>query len=420
MAAFYRDNTTGGTIDPATGEPTSGQTKMNIKVYPGLKLNEGTYDIDHSGSGSAPATIDFDGASDQPVINFNGEITNLSIRQQGAPGQGTYFETFSSRCNSVKWLRFMNAGRVNEPEFDSGNLWIREVVGANNTFYHPLLTPAQIRQICDDHDCSPWLSTHHLMSNANVQAFASAFAGFTKPIVIEHSNEIWNSGFPQHNYAKTQTGPYDAIYSGQTQNIQAWHADKTDEIGETWKTTLSGQDVRVVWGSQLATPNFIVNSIDRSFRALSYIDAAAGAPYVGGPWAGSLSRTLAEVNGMTDAQIVQQARDDFNNRVKALVTTWIDEADTRGWDFYLYEFGSHLAAHKNHADRDDIDARFITASQSAEMGDFYQNEYLPWLRDNVDSVMMLYRDVGTDAWGHWQHEQGPASDRASAWLSLTV
>lgn len=394
---------------------------MSFKVYPDQKLNVGVYDITHTGSGSAPSTVEFTLASNQPQINFTDEIRDLEIRQQGAAGQGTYFDSFSARCNSVGWLRFMNPGRINNVEFDPSNPWVRLVAGASFDFSHPLLTPSGLhsyRQICDDHNCNAWINTHHLMTTANLEAFADAFVGWDKKLIVEHSNEVWNSGFPQHSYSKTQLAAY--TQTGETQNIQAWHADQTDIVGELFKTRLPGVDVRVVWASQLATPNFIVNSITRAIRPLTFIDGASGAPYVGGPWAGSLSRTLAEVTGMNDAEIVQKVREDFDNRVKALVLQWKSESQLRNWEFWLYEMGSHLSAHKNNPEKDGINARFITASQSTEMGDFYENEYLPWLRDNVNSIMMLYRDVGADAWGHWQHEQDAASPRASSWLALSV
>jgi hypothetical protein len=51
---------------------------------------------------------------------------------------------------------------------------------------------------------APWITIHHLADDEYVRNVALLFKAQLRPdvkIYVEHSNEVWNGGFPQGKYA---------------------------------------------------------------------------------------------------------------------------------------------------------------------------------------------------------------------------
>ena len=234
------------------------------------------------------------------------------------------------------------------------------------------------------------------MGTANIEAFADAFIGFDKTLYVEHSNEVWNSDFSQYHYAATQVGTYTG--PGDAQNIQAWHADRTDEIGEIFKSRLPGLAVKIVWGCQNDNPFFIQNSLSYCKRPLTYIDATATAPYIGQRWANT--QTVASLAALTDQQVADAVLNDFNVNVAPKVATWKSEADLRGWEYYAYEGGTSLATSDGTL-ADAFEARLATPEFQA----VYEAYLDYWVETTGGSLFLLYRDVGRDVFGHIEAEK---------------
>lgn len=410
LANVFRDNTTGGTVD-SDGYPATGATQLAI--YPKDKLEIGVpYTITHTGSGTPASgtTITFAAEDTQRNINFSGDCPNLSIKRAGA---GKYTSTFSERANYAHTLRFMqplNITRLTSEgdNYQDSNPYVRETVGANNTFYNRTLTPALIREICDDHSCNAWICIHHLMGTANIEAFADAFIGFTGTLYVEHSNEVWNSDFTTYQYATTQVGSYTG--PGDAQNVQAWHADRTDEIGEVFKTRLSGVDVKVVWASQHANPFYIQNSLQYAQRPLSYIDGTCTAPYIGQAWA--TTQTLGSLSGLSDQDVADAVLNDFSTNIAPNIDTWKAAADARGWDYYAYEGGPSLY-NADSAVRTEMIARL----QATEFQDVYTAYLNYWATATNNALFMLYRDIGNDVFGHIAAEKLTGAPRWQTYVN---
>jgi hypothetical protein len=377
---------------------------MNIKTFPQQKLYLGDYDITFTGSGSGPSVMTVAEGDDQKTLNFTGQINDdLEIKRAGA---GTYTPTFTFRANRARCLRFMNTWRTNFSSYDSDNMWVRIETGASNYFYHILATPQEVRQICEDHSCDAWICIHHLATTQNITEIFNAFIGFPYHLYFEHSNEVWNSSFPQYSYALTQIGPYAG--PGPAQNVQAWHADRVDEIAELAKSILDPNDVTAVWCSQMAVPNFISNSLSYSLRPLSYIDAAGIGAYFGGVW--SRAQSAAAILASSYATIATEAEADFDTRVKPLIQTWIGESAGQGWQLLGYEGGAHL----DHGD-ETAQQHLLLAAQASEMGPVY-DAFLDYWATEVKDLLNIYRDVGAETFGHLQHEQDAPSPRWQSYL----
>ena len=412
FASPYTANVGGGVVDEMTGDHVSGEVKYQFFAREGRTLPEGTYDVTWTGPATGPASFVVGPATDEIDLTYEGAGTDFSIVRQGS--SGTYEAPWDTRyeVDVGECVRFMEALRINEAEWQDNHPSVKVIVGASNTFHHKLPSWSWIRTFCDNYGKDPWISIHHLASDATVQAMAQAFATFTGTVYFEHSNELWNSAFPQHGYAYTQAladgGYKDAQGNqlGEAASVACWHADRTDYLGGLIKGILPS--AVIVLGAWSDVPNQYNQTRTYSQSSLSNIDAVAIAPYIGRVPLLSIDDSV--INAASDAAIIQYARDDLNDRVKDTTATWkANVVDDWGKRLLAYEAGFHLTKNAT------VEDRLITASQSSEAGDL-MDEYLEWWRDTVGDLMCVFQDVSNDAWGHWQYEHDPVSPRAQSYL----
>jgi hypothetical protein len=410
----YDNATTGNAvINVANGDHVSGEAKYTIWGRPGVVLEAGDYIATWTGTGTvagqwSPATITIGPTDDSITFGVSGQIQGLSIIKEGATG--TYTDTFAYRANRGNCIRFMDAWRTNDHPsgYDAANPWVRiyDPTG-DNEFRHKLLTPTDVANIGKDHSVDIWICLNHLSTDQNITDIATAInaTGFAGTVYVEHSNEVWNN-FPVNAYAKTQLAGYGG--PGEAQNIQAWHADETHRMGGIFKATIP--TAVVVFGCQLAVPNFYESSIDYALTTLTNIDAVAVGSYFGGPW--SRRQAASTILDLTDQQVADAAELDFETRVKPLVLAYQTEANGRGHRVLAYEAGSHL----DHADAD-AEAHLAAASNGAPMGQVY-TRFLDWWETTIDDLCCLYQDVGNpdDPWSHIPGELGTHSPRWEAYL----
>jgi len=410
--SWYGPIATPPNVDETTGDLLSGAGQMTIWVRGGTAWPVASYQMVWSGGGVVNGTSSpygFNVLQGQATFNVNatGPILGLQINRVGLAG--AYEPSFTARAGRGSCIRMMDAWRTNQSTYSSTTPWVRKPTPTgNNQFFHKLLTPTILAEIARDHGTNLWICVHHLASDANVTQIANDIAatGFSGTVFLERSNEVWNSAFPQYAHAVAQSTGYGG--PGDAYNVQAWHADRTHEIGGLFKAVIPS--AVVVWGSQMAVPAFIQAALSHCQTSLSNIDAAAIAPYIGGVW--SRAQSSAAILAMSDAQIANETANDFNTRVKPLVTTWKSEADLRGWRLLGYEGGGHL----DHADSA-AEAHLAAASQSSEMGVVY-GDYFDWWDINVNDQLCIYQDVGapTRPWSHHHGELLAPSPRWQAWL----
>ena len=397
-----------GVVDPTNGDHISGEVKYTIWVREGVVFPQGTWDISWTGGGTGPTTMTVGPGDSSKTLTYNGVVNGISATLQGAP-PGPLTSTFESRASRGDCIRFMESRRINSVEYDDANPDVRVVDGATNRFYHKLLSHLDYAvDLAEANSQNLWICFHHLATDANITAAATAIAAsaFSGTLYVEHSNEIWNSAFPQHAYGLTQaTNP---PYTGGTfQNLQAWHADRTHTIGGLVKAQIPG--AVVVWGTQSAVPAWD-NALAFAQTSLSNIDAIGIAPYMGGRW--SRPQSAATIQTLTDQQIADGAISDLDTNVKGEVLSWKAAADARSWRLLGYEGGAHL----DHADSA-AEAYLAASSQSVEMGVAY-GTYLDWWHANVADLLCLFQDVGDpdDPWSHLHGERGAISPRWQAFL----
>src|SRR5207248_883517 len=125
----------------------------------------------------------------------------------------------------------------------------------------------------------PWFNMPHQADDTYVQNFAQLVDQLLAPdlgVYVEHSNEVWNSGFGQYNYVEAQ---------GAAQRLDGaqYHGLRTRAIGAIFKAALGSARVVAVLAAQAANLYTATEGLDllRSRYGASAlgIDAVAIAPY---------------------------------------------------------------------------------------------------------------------------------------------
>ncbi len=101
-------------------------------------------------------------------------------------------------------------------------------------------------QLANRLQADPWFNMPHQATAEYMEAFATYIRDRLDPqltIYIEHSNEVWNGTFSQHEYAKAQARQ-------QWQNSDAdgymqWHGMRTAQMCDIWQRVFAGQTDRV-------------------------------------------------------------------------------------------------------------------------------------------------------------------------------
>ena len=420
VQSFYFDNVPSGAIDSSTGFPTSGNTSLTIQLREGVKYNAGTYDLTWTGGGtvagnSSPSTLVVSASQADVTLNCVGAVSNFTMTQPSPTG--TYTSTFTARANRGNCFRIMEAWRINEDggtsaaSYNTSNPYIRErAVTGGNTFYHRSLTPTMVGDLGNDFTKDLWLCFHHRASDTNItDAIDDIIAtGFSGTIYVEHSNEVWNSAFPQYSYATSQSGTNYNGAPGEAQSVAAWHADRTIQIGAVAKAAYSG--CRTVYGSQTAVPNFYNSAVNYATEDISEIDDVAISFYFGGPPARALS--TIEGQALTASELAGLGQDDFDNRVVPLIEQWKAYADVQGWPVLGYEGGPHF----DHSDST-TEEHYSTLAQSSDVGDVMGNVF-DWWDSNLGTLAMVFQDVGdgNDPWSFYAGELGSTQPRWQAFL----
>lgn len=406
---WYRDQTTGGSIDHATGLPNgTGLTKATIQFRAGSKYPPGTYVATWPGSGtidgnSSPYTFSITTETSK-TFNLTGSLGgSFSLKLQGATG--TYEATAISRFSKMKTLRFMEEAFTNSTvvQYDPANPYMRRRTSGANERFIPTPTPERLADICMAMGNDLWYCFHHEATDANIIDFVDRLvaAGYNRKFIAEWSNEIWNN-FPQGQAienAAIATGNYEGVTGGAAQQLvkkrQAYYADESNRIGGIIKGRYANSEM--VLACQTASPSYFNYWINDSVAGGVFpnIDRVAVSFYFGGPPTRLPSMDEATALSQTAASLAAIGLDDWTNRVIAFIQTWKTQVEGIGKVLDFYEGGSHYWNDSATA-TEHLASINRTAENAAVWG-----AVLDWLNTNCPgSRLMVFQGIGDpdDAW----------------------
>lgn len=284
---------------------------------------------------------------------------------------GTFHPLWLSRLGQYHTLRFMNWLHINHSQVVNYSEWKPEgwytyeyahmsgVVG--NV---PLAT---IADLCNEVNAACYVNIPVQATDAHMTSFAEFFRDNVNswlPVYLEFSNEVWNTGFQQHDDAAAAALAADgASYSGSTCGgtdpqkatcANNWHAKRTYEMCDLAQTafdaTGQGSQLVCVLGSVVRqTGTEFAEKVDcaqwtdspsGNCYTGSDIDAVAVNVYLGGEGDCTAGMTMQEACTAAALDIPLKLCDGASCPIKEMN----DELSSRSlsWRMMVYEGGSHM------------------------------------------------------------------------------
>ena len=304
------------------------------------------------------------------------------------PGYWNTYETelfhplFIQSLNPFKVIRFMDWQHTN---FSSVENWNERTTPEHNTQAGSQgVALEHMLALCNRVKADPWFCMSDIATDDYIQQFATMVKNNLDPklrVYIEHSNEVWNSGFSQAGRVQaaglalwpelnTPTGKFEAR--------MRMHGQRSGEIFDIWESVFGGTDqlVRVI-ASQHAN-SWTANKALEWNDVYLKTDALATAPY----WGNELGDPDKGLNtpSQTVDWILDYCESDIETeRVRTRVNKTV--ADSFGVDLIAYEGGQHMAPLDEWTNNSTLNDKFYAANRHPRMQELYREYIQGWKED---------------------------------------
>jgi hypothetical protein len=222
---------------------------------------------------------------------------------------------------------------------------------------------------------------------------------------VEYSNEVWNYGFGQANYARSQ-GVALGLSADQYEAARRFYTKRSVEIFGIWSREFSdpARLVRVM-GSQ-AVNSWLSGELLDYQNAKASTDALAIAPYFGGQFQAEVATwTLDQLFASLQASMPE---------VIASMSAQATLAAARGVRLVAYEGGQHLVGSGGNENNAALNTLFDAANRDARMGELYRTYLDGWKTAGGQLFLHYYNCGGYSKWGRWGSLESPEQPRAAA------
>jgi hypothetical protein len=304
------------------------------------------------------------------------------------PGYWDTYETeifhplFIQSLNPFNVIRFMDWQKTN---FSANQHWSDRTTSSHNTQARPQGASVEhMIDLCNRVKADPWFCIPHQATDDYITQFATLVKNNLDPqlrVYIEHSNEIWNSGFSQGLYVQNNglsLWPELNTSTGKFEARMRMHSKRSVEIFDIWESVFGGtnQLVRVI-ASQHANNWTATKALEWNDAYLK-TDALATAPYFGnelgdpGKGLNTPSRSVDWILDYCEADIeIERERTQTNKAV----------ANGFGVDLIAYEGGQHMAALHSWVGNATLNAKFFAANRHPRMQEIYKTYIEGWKAD---------------------------------------
>lgn len=278
----------------------------------------------------------------------------------------------------------------------------------------------------------PWFNMPHLATEEYMQEFAKYIRDHLDPnltVYVEHSNEVWNWGFEQAQYAN-KVGRERWAKNGDPEaapgdSYMQWHGMRTAQMCDIWKETFGDRADRVhctlgvqkgwegIEKGALTCPKWVEEGNEACYK--HGIDSIAVTTYFSGCLNGTKKQEreveiirswFKEADGGLTKGMEQLANAEHfpcNNTSMGTSFQYHKQvADEYGLQLVAYEGGQHITANSHpHQNDEDFINFHIALNRDARMYDRYQEIMNNW-KNSGGSLMMHFVDVGTPTkYGSW-------------------
>ena len=247
----------------------------------------------------------------------------------------------------------------------------------------------------------PWFNLPHLATDDYLSKFAAVVRDQLAPDIhaySEYSNEMWNGGFGQAQYAQQQ-----GVALGLNSNAYAaescYTALRSVQMFSIFEQVLGGTSrIKRVLATQAA--GWYLGEVELTYNnAYQHADVLAIAPYFGCEY-GSPDNEAA-----TQAMSVDQLFASLNATEMPTIYTCMQAnanlATKYGLELVAYEGGQSLIGYYGVENNDTITALFNAANRDPRMGQVYTNYLNTWKSYGGGIFIHYLNCLNNSKWGYW-------------------
>lgn len=263
------------------------------------------------------------------------------------------------------------------------------------------VAPELMIQLANYTKCDPWICIPHRASDDYVTQLATLVRNTLDParkVYVEYSNEVWNSGFSQSQYAQQQ-GLALGLSSNPFQAQLRFYSKRSVEVFQIFRTVFGTQQSRVVrvLAGQAANPWTGQTIMDWN-NAYSNADLYAVAPYFGGSFGNASTQTQVATWTLT------RLFDEMHANMVSMMNTNaqnVTSANQRGLRLIAYEGGQHLVGIQGAENNTALTNLFIAANRDPRMRALY-TDYLTRWKNQGGQMFAVFNCVDAfTKWGSW-------------------
>jgi hypothetical protein len=349
-------------------------------------------------------------------VNPRNYIRNIRvIRPNDAPPGEIFNPTFLERLRGYKVIRFtgwMFGPSEADPALTPHTWSTRPTLEDARWESSRRGAPVEIMtQLVNLLGADAWFTIPHLADDEFVRRFAETVRNSLDPalkVYVEHSNEVWNSLYPQYAFA-TERGLALGLSTDPGEARNRYHALRTRQIGEIFEQVLGKSRVVKVLATFTEMPDLSEQALAWNHTA-AYVDALAVAPYFG--YELGVVENEPRVQAMTLDELFRE-----------LETRWLPDANgytvqqaaiARRYNLPLisYEGGQHLARVGN-VSSERVDPLFDAANRDPRMGGLYARYLEDWSRATGGQLFVHLMNCGESGragrWGALEYIDQPRS-----------
>ena len=275
-------------------------------------------------------------------------------------------------------------------------------------------------QLCAEVGADCWLNVPHQASDDYITQMARvthAMLGREQKAYVEFSNEVWNSSYPQYDYAVRRGRSAWPDASGSDFDLnRSWYGMRTAQMCDIWKAVWGADAGRVVCvlSAQAEVTNTAIQSLNCPLWrgpqhgpcVNHHIDAVAIAPYFGNSvpdaWTSQadvgLARLFASMTTRNDPSIPE---DGWLAQASRYEAAYHSALAPYKLELIGYEGGQSFVGHPRYGDGSPLVNLYIAANRDARMGAAYTTALKDW-RMNGGHVWVLYADIyAPSQYGEW-------------------
>jgi len=247
----------------------------------------------------------------------------------------------------------------------------------------------------------PWVCVPHRATDDYVRQMAALIENELDPslrVWVEHSNEVWNWGFPQTSYA-SEMGLALGLSNDQYAAVFMYHVYRTLQIVDIFESVFGGTSRMVrVLGAQVAG-SWWADQMLMYNNAAAHLDALAVAPYFGGYMGGSGDYSRIKSIG------VEGTINELWSRALPETYGWIDAcasvANKHGVELVAYEGGQHLVGVGAPMEDPVLNNIFDAVNRDPRMGNAYTDLLNYWRSKGGGMFVHFNNAMKFTKYGRW-------------------